>query len=74
MLLHDMLWAEMLSDLPPDQILHDLNQLVQEDLAQSHHLVTLFYSALDPHTQCPAIRQHRAHTISTALQGTIVLR
>lgn len=72
-MLHDMLWAEMLSDLPPDRILHDLNQLVQEDLGQSHHFITLFYSAFDPHTQCPAISQHCTHIISTALKGTTVL-
>jgi sigma-B regulation protein RsbU (phosphoserine phosphatase) len=37
--------------LPPDRILHDLNQLAQEDLAQSHRFVTLFYSDYDPRTR-----------------------
>ena len=35
-MLRGMLRAEVLSGLPPDRILHDLNQLAQEDLAQSH--------------------------------------
>ena len=43
-MLRGMLQAEVLSGLPPDRILHDLNQLAQEDLAQSHRFVTLFYS------------------------------
>ena len=30
-----MLRAEVLTGLPPDRILHDLNELAQEDLAQS---------------------------------------
>ena len=38
----------MLSGLPPDRILHDLNRLAQEDLAHSHRFVTLFYSDYDP--------------------------
>jgi sigma-B regulation protein RsbU (phosphoserine phosphatase) len=46
-----MLRAEVLSGLPPDRILHDLNQLAQEDLAQSHRFVTLFYSDYDPRTR-----------------------
>ncbi|NDD43982.1 MAG: serine/threonine protein phosphatase, partial [Synechococcaceae bacterium WB9_4xB_025] len=49
-MLRGMLRAEVLSGLPPDRILHDLNQLAQEDLAQSHRFVTLFYSDLDPRT------------------------
>ena len=47
-LLRGMLRAEVLSGLPPDRILHDLNQLAQEDLAHSHRFVTLFYSDFDP--------------------------
>jgi sigma-B regulation protein RsbU (phosphoserine phosphatase) len=47
-LLRGMLRAEVLSGLPPDRILHDLNQLAQEDLAHSHRFVTLFYSDYDP--------------------------
>jgi len=50
-LLRGMLRAEVLSDLPPDRILHDLNQLAQEDLAHSHRFVTLFYSDFDPRTR-----------------------
>jgi phosphoserine phosphatase RsbU/P len=50
-LLRGMLRAEVLSGLPPDRILHDLNQLAQEDLAQSHRFVTLFYSDYDPRTR-----------------------
>jgi sigma-B regulation protein RsbU (phosphoserine phosphatase) len=50
-LLRGMLRAEVLSGLPPDRILHDLNQLAQEDLAQSHRFVTLFYSDFDPRTR-----------------------
>jgi len=50
-LLRGMLRAEVLSGLPPDQILHDLNQLAQEDLAHSHRFVTLFYSDYDPATR-----------------------
>jgi sigma-B regulation protein RsbU (phosphoserine phosphatase) len=46
-----MLRAEVLSGLPPDRILHDLNQLAQEDLAHSHRFVTLFYSDFDPRTR-----------------------
>jgi sigma-B regulation protein RsbU (phosphoserine phosphatase) len=46
-----MLRAEVLSRLPPDRILHDLNQLAQEDLAHSHRFVTLFYSDYDPRTR-----------------------
>ncbi len=49
-MLRGMLRAEVLSGLPPDRILHDLNQLAQEDLAQSHRFVTLFYSDYDPRT------------------------
>ena len=49
-MLRGMLRAEVLSGLPPDRILHDLNQLAQEDLAQSHRFVTLFYSYFDPRT------------------------
>ena len=47
-LLRGMLRAEVLTGLPPDRILHDLNQLAQEDLAHSHRFVTLFYSDFDP--------------------------
>jgi sigma-B regulation protein RsbU (phosphoserine phosphatase) len=43
-----MLRAEVLSGLPPDRILQDLNRLAQEDLAHSHRFVTLFYSDYDP--------------------------
>ena len=50
-LLRGMLRAEVLSGLPPDRILHDLNQLAQEDLAQSHRFVTLFYSDYDNRTR-----------------------
>ena len=32
--------------MPPDRILHDLNQLAISDLDQSHRFVTLFYSDL----------------------------
>jgi len=45
-MLRGMLRAEVLSGLPPDRILHDLNQLAQEDLAQSHRFVTLFPAAV----------------------------
>jgi sigma-B regulation protein RsbU (phosphoserine phosphatase) len=47
-LLRGMLRAEALSGHAPDRILHDLNQLAQEDLAHSHRFVTLFYSDFDP--------------------------
>ena len=47
-LLRGMLRAEVLSGLPPDRILHDLNRLAQEDLDHSHRFVTLFYSDFDP--------------------------
>ena len=50
-LLRGMLRAEVLSGLPPDRILHDLNQLAQEDLSHSHRFVTLFYSDFDPRTR-----------------------
>ena len=50
-MLRGMLRAEVLSGLPPDRILHDLNQLAQEDLAQSHRFVTLFYSDFDPRSR-----------------------
>jgi sigma-B regulation protein RsbU (phosphoserine phosphatase) len=50
-LLRGMLRAEVLTGLPPDRILHDLNELAQEDLAQSNRFVTLFYSELDPVTR-----------------------
>ena len=50
-LLRGMLRAEVLTGLPPDRILHDLNQLAQEDLAHSHRFVTLFYSDFDPATR-----------------------
>ncbi len=47
-MLRGMLRAEVLSGLPPDRILHDLNQLALQDLAQSHRFITLFYSDYDP--------------------------
>ncbi len=50
-MLRGMLRAEILSGLPPDRILHDLNQLAHEDLAHSHRFVTLFYSEYDPKTR-----------------------
>ncbi len=50
-MLRGMLRAEVLSGLPPDRILHDLNQLAQEDLDHSHRFVTLFYSDFDPRTR-----------------------
>ena len=50
-MLRGMLRAEVLSGLPPDRILHDLNQLALEDLSQSHRFVTLFYSDFDPRTR-----------------------
>ncbi len=50
-MLRGMLRAEVLSGLPPDRILHDLNQLAQEDLAHSHRFVTLFYSDYDPRSR-----------------------
>ena len=46
-MLRGMLRAEVLSGLPPDCILHDLNQLALQDLTQSHRFVTLFYSDFD---------------------------
>ncbi len=50
-MLRGMLRAEVLSGLPPDRILHDLNQLAQVDLAHSHRFITLFYSDYDPRTR-----------------------
>ena len=50
-MLRGMLRAEVLTGLPPDRILHDLNQLAQEDLSHSHRFVTLFYSDFDPRTR-----------------------
>ena len=50
-LLRGMLRAEVLSGHSPERILHDLNQLAQEDLAHSHRFVTLFYSDYDPKTR-----------------------
>jgi len=50
-MLRGMLRAEVLTGLPPDRILHDLNQLAINDLDQSHRLVTLFYSDFDPRTR-----------------------
>ncbi len=50
-MLRGMLRAEVLSGLPPDCILHDLNQLALEDLTQSHRFVTLFYSDFDPRSR-----------------------
>ena len=43
--------AVVLTGLPPDRILHDLNQLALNDLDQSHRFVTLFYSDYDPRTR-----------------------
>ena len=50
-MLRGMLRAEVLTGLPPDRILHDLNQLAIDDLNQSHRFVTLFYSDYDPRTR-----------------------
>ena len=50
-MMRGMLRAEVLIGLSPDRILHDLNQLAQEDLAHSHRFVTLFYSDFDPRTR-----------------------
>ena len=50
-MLRGMLRAEVLTGLPPDRILHDLNQLAIDDLDQSHRFVTLFYSDYDPRTK-----------------------
>jgi len=50
-MLRGMLRAEVLTGLPPDRILHDLNQLAINDLEQSHRFVTLFYSDYDPRTR-----------------------
>ena len=50
-MLRGMLRAEVLSGLPPDCILHDLNQLALEDLSQSHRFITLFYSDFDPRSR-----------------------
>ncbi len=50
-MLRGMLRAEVLTGLPPDRILHDLNQLAINDLNQSHRFVTLFYSDYDPRTK-----------------------
>ena len=50
-MLRGMLRAEVLTGLPPDRILHDLNQLALYDLDQSHRFVTLFYSDYDPRTK-----------------------
>ena len=47
-MLRGMLRAEVISCLPPDKILHDLNQLALDDLVQSHRFMTLFYSDFDP--------------------------
>ena len=50
-MLRGMLRAEVLTGLPPDRILHDLNQLAIADLDQSHRFITLFYSDFDPRTK-----------------------
>jgi len=50
-MLRGMLRAEVLTGLPPDRILYDLNQLAIYDLDQSHRFVTLFYSDYDPRTK-----------------------
>ena len=39
-MLRGMLRAEVLTGLPPDRILHDLNQLAINDLDQSHRSVS----------------------------------
>ena len=50
-MLRGMLRAEVLTGLPPDRILHDLNQLAISDLDLSHRFITLFYSDYDPRTK-----------------------
>ena len=50
-MLRGMLRAEVLTGLPPNRILYDLNQLAINDLDQSHRFVTLFYSDYDPRTR-----------------------
>jgi len=50
-MLRGMLRAEVLTGLPPDRILHDLNQLAINDLDQSHRFITLFYSDYEPRTR-----------------------
>ena len=50
-MLRGMLRAEVLTGLPPDRILYDLNQLAIDDLDQSHRFVTLFYSDYDPRSK-----------------------
>jgi len=50
-MLRGKLRAEALTGLPPDRVLHDLNQLAINDLDQSHRFVTLFYSDYDPRTR-----------------------
>jgi len=50
-LLRGMLRAEVLSGHGPDRILEDLNQLAQQDLAQSHRFVSLFYCDYEPQTR-----------------------
>jgi len=50
-MLRGMLRAEVLTGLPPDRILRDLNQLAINDLDQSHRFITLFYSDYDPRTR-----------------------
>ncbi|MFZ4803435.1 MAG: PP2C family protein-serine/threonine phosphatase [Synechococcus lacustris] len=72
-LLRGMLRAEVLTGLPPDRILHDLNQLAQEDLAHSNRFVTLFYSEYNPRTRLlrfsnaahnpPLIWRRQRHTV-----------
>ena len=72
-LLRGMLRAEVLSGLPPDRILHDLNQLAQEDLAHSHRFVTLFYSDYDPRSRRLrfANAAHNPPLIWRRLQGRV---
>jgi phosphoserine phosphatase RsbU/P len=72
-LLRGMLRAEVLSGHAPDRILHDLNELAQEDLAQSHRFVTLFYSDFDPRSRLlryanaahnpPLLWRHQGHGV-----------
>jgi len=50
-MLRGMLRAGVLGGHAPDRILHDLNQMAQQDLAKSHRFVTLFYSDYDPRSR-----------------------
>ncbi len=72
-MLRGMLRAEVLSGLPPDRILHDLNQLALDDLAQSHRFVTLFYSDFEPSTRKLrfANAAHNPHLLWSAETRTV---